>query len=800
MKSIRFPFVRPLALGVAILTTAAGAPVEPKTPASLFPLTAVRLLPGPFSEAAAANRKYLLAHDPDRLLAPFFREAGLQPKKPPYPNWESMGLDGHTAGHYLSALSDMIAAGDDPDGALGKRLDYMLSEMEKVQAANGDGYIGGVPGSRQLWKSVAAGDVGEVGKRWVPWYNVHKTFAGLRDAALNAGRPKARVMLLNLGDWCLATISNISEAKMQEMLGNEHGGMNESLADIHAITGERKYLDAARRFNHRALLDPLARGEDRLTGMHANTQVPKVVGFSRIANLSGDRDVDSAARFFWKNVTSRRSVAFGGNSVSEHFNDPADYRKMLEHREGPENCNTYNMLRLTESLFVSKPEAGYADFYERALFNHILSSINPHDPGYVYFTPIRPQHYRVYSTPEECFWCCVGTGMENPGLYGRFIYARDADGVFVNLFIPSELKVADGFRIRQETRFPFESSSALRLSLAKPSTFSLRVRHPEWIAAGDMSLRLNGEVLRADSKPGTYAEIRREWKDGDRLEVALPMKISAERLPDGSDWAALLYGPLVLAAPGGPGEMPGLRAEAGRMSHVAGGPMVPMDRVPSLLAPFGSLPDHVAADSAAGPLAFRIKGIVEPAVPDGILLKPFFMVHDTRYQIYWQITTAEDLAKRKEALAAAEKEKAAREAATIDSVTPGEQQSEVEHAFKSEDSKTGLHEGRRWRDGRWFEYSLDTRGEKSAELEITCWGGDTGRKFDITADGELLGTVALDGKNPGRFMDLRFSIPASVLHKAADGRITVRFTAKQWVAGGIFGVRLARPDKPAPGQ
>lgn len=473
-----------LALTLGLLAQGAGsAPVAhlPKDEAApMFPLTSVHLLDGPFSSAVEANRAYMLAHDPDRLLAPFLREAGLEPKAKSYGNWESGGLDGHTAGHYLSALANMIAAGDDtPDGELRRRLDYMVSELDRCQKASGDGYIGGVPGSRELWKQVAAGHIEELNGKWVPWYNLHKMFAGLRDAYIVAGNQQARDILVRYGDWCEKVASGLSDDQMQRMLGTEHGGMNETLADIYAITGGTKYLDLARRFNHKAVLDPLSRHEDRLTGLHANTQIPKVIGLQRIAALAGDKEAAEGARFFWENVTGSRSVAFGGNSVSEHFNDPKDFRGLLEHREGPETCNSYNMLRLTEQLFAAQPNAAYADYYERALFNHILSAINPTTPGYVYFTPIRPGHYRVYSQPEQGFWCCVGTGMENPGKYGEFIYARAADGLYVNLFVPSELTVPEtGLTLRQETKFPYEPRTSLVMKLKSPSTFTLHLRHP----------------------------------------------------------------------------------------------------------------------------------------------------------------------------------------------------------------------------------------------------------------------------------------------------------------------------------
>ncbi len=462
-------------------------------------------------------------------------------------------MDGHTAGHYFSALATMVASGaDTPEGELKRRLDYMVSELARCQQAASDGYLGGVPGSRELWKAIASGRVESINRKWVPWYNLHKTYAGLRDAYWLTGNPQARDILVRCGDWCEKITSGLSDDQMQRMLGQEHGGINEVLADIYAITGEEKYLRLAQRFNHKALLDPLKRREDQLTGKHANTQIPKVVGFERIATLTGDREADAGARYFWENVTGKRSLAFGGNSVSEHFNDPKDFSRMLEHREGPETCNTYNMLRLTGQLFASRPDAAYADFYERALYNHLLASINIERPGFVYFTPIRPQHYRVYSQPEQCFWCCVGTGIENPGRYGEFIYAQETNGLYINLFIASEITVTNlGLVLRQETAFPDEARTRLTLKLRRPAEFTLRIRHPRWVAAGAFSVKVNGQSVAVASTPSSYAELRRQWQDGDRVEVELPMQTTVERLPDGSDWVAILRGPIVLASPCG---------------------------------------------------------------------------------------------------------------------------------------------------------------------------------------------------------------------------------------------------------
>ncbi len=783
--------------GTALADTAAAQPAQ------LPPLTSVRLLDGPFTAAVKPNRSYMLALDPDRLLSPFLREAGLEPRKKSYGNWEGTGLDGHTGGHYLGALAFMIASGNDTaDGELKRRLGYMLDELERCQKGNGDGYIGGVPGSRAFWKEIAAGRIQANGfglnGKWVPWYNIHKTFAGLRDAWLVAGEEKAREIFVHYGDWCEQLVSKLSDEQMQNMLRAEHGGMNEVMADLYAITGSGKYLRAAQRFNHKAVLDPLKRHEDRLTGLHANTQIPKVIGLERIAALTGDKESNSGARYFWGNVTGKRSVAFGGNSVSEHFNDPASFKGMLEHREGPETCNTHNMLRLTEQLFTADPKAAYADYYERALFNHILSSIHPRNPGFVYFTPLRPLHYRVYSEPEHGFWCCVGTGIENPGKYGEFIYARAKDGLYVNLFIASELKISDAMVLRQETSFPDEAASRLVFKLAKASTFTLRLRHPAWVAQGAFAVKVNGESVSRSSQPSSYAEIRREWKDGDRVELALPMRTTIESLPDGSPWVALLHGPILLASPAGTRDVAGLRANDSRMGHVASGPEVPLDRAPVLVSDPETLPSHVVPDKSAGPLHFRLKDVLEPAVADGLPLVPFFRLHDERYQMYWQITSREGIEERRARLAAIEREKAAMEAATIDSVAIGEQQPEVEHGYSGGQSETGIFQGRRWRHGDWFQYKLKARKETASDLFVTYSGGDNGRRFDILANGTLLAKEELKASQPGKFITKRYPIPSDLIAAAPDGGITIKFAASQGLAGGIFDLRLMKAETPIP--
>jgi DUF1680 family protein len=766
----------------------------PPTSVKLYPLRQVRLLPSPFTEAVEANRKYLLALEPERLLAPFRREAGLSAKAQPYGNWESMGLDGHTAGHYLSALATMIASGNDTeDGQLQMRLDAMVDGLAECQAASGDGYLGGVPGSKVLWQELRAGNVDAVWSKWVPWYNIHKTYAGLRDAYTLGNNKKALPILVRFSDWSVEILSHLDETQMQQMLGQEFGGMNEALADVYAITGETKYLDAAKRFEHRAILDPLLKREDKLTGLHANTQIPKIIGFERVAALTKDREKMSAADFFWTTVTQNRSVAFGGNSVSEHFNPPTDFSRVIEHREGPETCNTYNMLRLTEGLFSHNALPKYVDYYERALYNHILGSINPAHPGYVYFTPLRPGHYRVYSQPEAGFWCCVGTGMENPGRYAQMIYSKGDDGLYVNLFVPSELKDPErGLTLTQTTKFPDEAESTLALKLERPQQATLMLRHPEWVDEDGMRIAINGQAQTLRSKPGSYIPITREWKDGDRVVTQFPLKIRTERLPDGSNWIAIFRGPILLAAPTDQKEQTGLFAGPGRGDHIAYGPLRPLHEATALLANEADLPARISADPASGDDVYRMKGVAVPNVEGGVVLRPFFRLHETRYQMYWELVTEQSLAERKAQRAAEEQAKLERDRATIDSVAVGEQQPETDHEFRGEGVETGIFDGRRWRHGRWFEYRLNPKGEKAIDLSVTYSGTDRGRTFDILVDGVKIATQQLQGEQVGKFFEVRYPLPAEVLAGAKDGRITVRFAAERGLAGGVYDVRLLK--------
>lgn len=604
-----------------------------------FTLRQVKLLPGVYKNAQEVDMRYMLALEPDRLLAPYCREAGLTPKKKSYSNWENTGLDGHMGGHYLSALSFMLAATG--DSRMSRRLDYMLSELKRCQDHIGTGYLGGTPGGILLWQEIASGkievDTFALNGKWVPLYNLHKLMAGLRDAYITGGKPLALQLLTRLVDYIDQVAGKLSDTQIQQMLISEQGGLNEVFADLAAITGNKKYLVLARRFSHRQLLDPLVLREDHLDGLHANMQIPKAVGFQRIAEVGGDSNYAKAAHFFWETVTSHRSVVIGGNSVNEHFNRSDDFHLLMNEIAGPETCNTYNMLKLTKHLFETEGSVSYLDFYERALYNHILSSEHPVRGGFVYYTPVRPRHYRTYSQPDLCMWCCVGSGMENHGKYGELIYSYRNQDLYVNLFIASRLHwAARGLIVSQHTLFPEEDKTELLVEAAPADTFRINIRYPGWVSAGALEVKVNGRPVSFHTLPDAYISLNRRWKKGDKIEVRLPMKITAERLPDNSPFFAFLYGPVVLAAKTDTTGLDNLVGDDDQFGgYRAKGKIYPLNDVPYLAGAATGWPEMVKPVPGKS-LTFTMPDLIQPAEFKKSELIPFYKLHDARYMIYWQ--------------------------------------------------------------------------------------------------------------------------------------------------------------------
>lgn len=763
--------------------------------AEYFPLDQVRLLDGPFKQAQETNLRYVMALEPDRLLAPYLVEAGLEPRAENYGNWEDSGLNGHIGGHYLTALSLAWAATGRQDVL--DRLNYMLGEWLRAQVANGNGYLGGVPDGAELWRQVAAGDIRADGfglnGAWVPWYNLHKIFAGLRDAWLHAGSEQARAMLIAWAEWAAGLLSGLSDEQVQSMLTAEHGGMNEVFADVAAITGDARYLKLAERFSHRQILDPLLQTQDQLTGLHANTQIPKVVGFERIAQQGGDGAWHRAAAFFWETVVNGRSVAIGGNSVREHFHARDDFGPMISEVEGPETCNSYNMLKLTRLLFAGSPALKYADYYERTLYNHILTSQDPATGGLVYFTPMRPQHYRVYSEAQQGMWCCVGSGIENHFKYGEFIYAREGDALFVNLFIPSTLRWPEqGLSLRQESGFPDRSDT--RLVFEADAFIALKLRYPEW-AAGPATVLINGDRQDVAAEPGQYISLRRDWRKGDTVTLELPMQPRLEQLPDGSDYYAILYGPIVLAAATAPFDDEALDfiADDSRMGHIAGGQLCPLERSPMLVAASTDFLDRIERVDG-DELRFRTAGLIEPEAYRDLELVPFFRVHRSRYMLYWPFSTPQSLQARREDSAREEAALLQLEALTIDKVAPGEQQPESDHEFAGSETESGDNFGRHWRHAAgWFGYRLNDSQGEARFLRVDYFGADRGRSFTIEFNGIVLAEVTLTGEHGPYFHSVDYPLTEAALAGRKDGKHALRFVAAEGsIAGGIYGVRLLR--------
>ena len=762
-----------------------------------FPLSDVKLLDGPFKQARDLNIQTLLKYDDDRLLAPYRKEAGLPEKAKSYPNWE--GLDGHVGGHYLSAMAMNYAATGNSECK--KRMEYMISELKACQKANavkypdwGVGYVGGIPNSAGLWPKIKAGEVGVIWKYWAPYYNIHKMFAGLRDAWLYTGNPDAKHVFLNFCDWAITITQDLSDKQMEDLLANEHGGMDEVLADAYQISGDEKYLTAAKRYSHKVFLDPLSQGIDNLDNKHANTQIPKFIGFERIAELGHDAKYDKAGSFFWETVTTNRSLAFGGNSRREHFPAKESCIDFINVNDGPESCNSYNMLKLTEDLFRVHPSAKYADYYERTVLNHILSSQHPEHGGYVYFTPACPRHYRVYSAPNEAMWCCVGTGMENHGKYNQFIYTHSNDSLYLNLFIASELDwKAKGVKIKQETRFPEEEQT--RLTVTEGSTnFKLMVRYPAWVSKGALKIVVNGKDLACSELPSSYVCIDRKWKKGDVVQITLPMHNTIEHLPNVPEYIAFMHGPILLGAKTGTEDLKGLVADDGRWGQLASGEYLPVDKAPILIEDDIQNIGNKLIPVKGKPLNFTLN--VKMANPAELTLEPFSKIHDARYMMYWLALSNSGYKAYTDSLANIEKEKLDLEKRTIDQVATGEQQPETDHAMQQEKSNKGnnLNEFfREAREGGFFSYDMATNSETGLSLMVRYWGAEWGsRKFDIYVDGQKLVSEDNSGRwNQSMFKDVVYPIPDSMIK--GKTHVRVKFQAlRESTAGAVYHVRLIR--------
>ncbi|MEO5712766.1 MAG: beta-L-arabinofuranosidase domain-containing protein, partial [Luteolibacter sp.] len=742
---------------VAVCCSVQAAPPVPA--AEPFPLSQVRLLDGPFKQRQEVDARYLLSVvDPDRLLSGFRAQAGLPEKAKRYGGWEARGINGHSLGHYLSAVSALYAATGDPKALA--RVNYVVAELAACQKANGDGYV--LPVNKRVYEELRRGRIKASGfslnDEWVPNYTLHKVLAGLHDAWNLAANKQALDVETQLADYLAGVYQKLTPTQAQETLKSEFGGMNEVFADLTAATGDPRYLELARTvFHHDAILGPLELGQDKLNGQHGNTQIPKIVGLARGYELTGQAGYRTAVQTFWDSVVNERSFCIGGHGEDEHFFPLEKFAENLKPHTA-ETCNSYNMIKLTGHLFAWDPKAAEMDFVERALLNHVMANIGRQPGEFGYFLGLESVGTKVFSTSEGAWWCCVGTGMENPARYGEQVYFHGSSALWVNLFMASELDWKEmGVKLRQETKFPDSDAMRFSLGAVKPVKFALKIRHPYWCALP--VVKVNGQAIPVTSQPSSYLTIDREWKSGDIIELQLPMKLRTEALPHSNGKTiALLYGPNVLA-----GIVP-----------TTSGAADPAKRRwdDHLKAPgkTGETPPVFVATDEADLLAhlkptgkafaeFRSDGVVKR---QDLIFVPFNRIYEEHYAVYFPLLNPSEWKAGEGDLLAAEARRTKLDQATLDTVQPGFQQSEVEHRFQSENSESGDFQDRKWRDARgggWFSYEVAVDPSKPVALVCTYFGGDVGRDFDILVDGKKVASQKIEGSPRGKFFNAVYALP-----------------------------------------
>jgi len=748
-----------------------------------FSLKQVRLLDGPFKDTAERDRKYLHELDSDRLLHTFRINAGLRSSAEPLGGWERPDCEvrGHTMGHYLSACALMYASTGDEK--LKAKADAIVAELAKCQKAIGpSGYLSGFPETHidraESFKGV-----------WAPYYCLHKIYAGMLDMCAHCGNAQALEVARKMAAWNKGRLDKLDETHMQRMLnGTEQGGMNDAMANLYGLTGNRDYLAMSRRFNQDRYVEPLARGEDRLKGQHVNSFIPNIIGTARQYELAGDLRDRRIAEYFWSQVVNHRSYCTGGTSNNERWGSDPDKLagELGDHTQ--ETCCTYNMLKLTRHLFTWSAEPRYGDYYERALYNSILSTQNRRTGMMMYFVTLATGRWKMFNLPNDSFWCCTGTGLENHAKYGDSIYFHNGDVLFVNLFIASELNWAQkGVRIRQETTFPQRDSTTLVVRAEEPTRFEVRFRVPYWAERGVIA-KLNGRSVTngrpvfLQSLPGIFT-IDRTWKDGDRLEVRLPMSLHKHPMPDDETLVAFMYGPLVLA-----GELGG-EGLTDENTHT-GANWYKFTQGVASVEPMIVESDDVAdwiKPVAGKPLTFRTAGQSRE-----VTLVPYHRLFDQRYVIYRQVFKKGSAA-HEEHLEREQKRKAVL-ARSVDSIAIGNAASEKAHNLQGEQTKSGSHAGRNWRDagaGGWFSYELKILSDRAMTLQCTYWGGDVGRTFDVLIDEQRIATVKLNNNKPGEFFDAEYELPQK-LTRGKD-KVTVKFQGHPAsMAGGVFGCAMLK--------
>jgi DUF1680 family protein len=738
------------------------------------PLSAVRLLPSPYLTALTVNLGYLHRLDPDRLLHNFRSQAGLTPKGAVYAGWESDTIGGHTLGHYLSALSLMHAQTGDAECK--RRVIYIVDELTLCQAQSTDGFVAGftrrqgdaIEPGRLVFDEVRRGNIRarsfDLNGCWVPLYSWHKLMAGLLDAHRHCGNKAAVHVAEKLGVYIGGVFDALGDAQIQKMLDCEHGGLNESFAELYSRTGNRRWLALSETIYHRKVLEPLSRGEDCLSDVHANTQIPKLIGLARLHELTGEARHLKAAGFFWETVTRNYSYVIGGNADREYFAGPRSISRHIT-EQTCESCNSYNMMKLTRHLYAETGTAKYFDYYERTHLNHILAQHHPQSGMFAYMMPLMSGSHREFSTPFDDFWCCVGTGMESHAKHGDSIYWTQGQDVIVNLYIPSTLSLSQPrIGLRLETQYPFDDEIALtitRSAAIKASAISLRL--PAWCDKPRVSV--NSQALALQAADG-YLRVRRTWREGDVIRLNLPRELRIEPTPDDTNTVALLLGPLVLAGDLGP---------------ATGSWEGPAPVLVGVDLPNGIVP-------TAEPAAFRTQSLVHPT---DLTLRPFTFQHDNNTAVYFRRFTEAAWQQEQVKFQAEQARLRDLDARSVDTVRLGDANAERDHSLESKISYAVVYRGRAGRDARSGGYFECTTKARSGPLTLqaTYWGEERDRRFTILIDGVIVATEQLSGAGLSDFIERDYSIDEAL----TKGKSTLRIRfepEKGFSAGPVFGLRL----------
>jgi DUF1680 family protein len=750
-----------------------------------FELSQVRLLDSPFKDAQDKDAKYLLSVNADSLLAKFRINAGLEAKAKHYDGWEKDSIAGHSLGHYLSAVAMMYAATGDE--RFKERADYIVNELDECQKAGKDGLISAIPNDRKVFAEIRYGEIRSQGfdlnGLWVPWYALHKQYAGLIDAYHHCGNDKALEVAKKFGDWAIDVTANLTDEQFAQMMRCEFGGMNDVLYQLYRITGEGKYRKLADRFYDAVILEPFAEGRDVLPGRHGNTQFPKVIGLAQSYELTGHEKHRRITEFFWDCVANHHTYATGGNTMNEHFGPPDKLNDRLDGNT-TETCNTYNMLKMTRHLYTWTGDTKYLDYYERGLYNHILASIDRSDDMnklFTYFVPLRSGGYRTYSTAFDNWTCCHGTGMENHAKYGDSIYFHATedgkDVLYINLPIPSTLDWKEkGIKVELRSYYHIivtaERPTPLVIKLRFPRNTTLRP-HPSFD---------DKEVV----QEGGYLVYERMWYGsltgmGGSSFNFIPA-YTIEPMPDNKNRVAFFKGPILMAGNLGTIDVPlAGRFESAGKENVS---------IPFFVGHFDTPSDVIRNFDFQNHLIYHFDFTLK-TIPRETRMIPFYDA-DNRYSVYFDVYSEAEWKELQMAHLAEQARLQTLERLTVDFFQPGEMQPERDHNFRGENSAFGEAFGRKWRHafgGGSMTFEMKLNPAKKNKLVLTYWGSDSGnRVFDVLVEGKKIATQRLDNNAPEQFFDVEHLLDDEAFRELE--KITVTLKAHPGAtAGGFFGCR-----------